>query len=241
MAEYKKDEIIKNIEGYFFSNGINLTPLQCEQFCNYYLLLTEWNEKINLTAITELNEVIVKHFYDSAVCYNLFKDDASVIDIGCGAGFPSIPLKILRPDLKLTLVDSVNKKINFINELIKKLNLTNTIAIHSRAEDLANNLQYRENFDYCISRAVAGLSTLCEYCLPFVCIGGTMLSYKSIGTEEELKQANNAIILLGGKVKKVVDFTVADYCRKVILISKILKTANKYPRKGNKPRTDPLV
>lgn len=236
-----QSEIENKIKTFFDNNGVPLTNTQCEQFATYFLLLTEWNKKFNLTAITELDDVIVKHFYDSCVCHSLFSQNASVIDIGCGAGFPSIPLKILRPDLKLTLVDSVNKKITFITELVSKLNLKDVIAIHSRAEDLAFKETFRQSYDYCVSRAVASLNTLCEYCLPFVKIGGAMVAYKSAEVDDEIKGANNAIKILGGNLESVQNHNVADYPRKVVIIKKHSLTPNKYPRSGNKPRLSPLV
>ncbi len=235
-----ENDRLSKIKSYFEGNNIYLSDIQCKQFEDYFLTLIEWNEKINLTAITQFDDVIVKHFYDSCVCYKLLSDNAKVIDIGCGAGFPSIPLKILRPDLELTLVDSVNKKIMFINNLVDKLNLSKVTTIHSRAEDLAKNIMHREKYDYCVSRAVARINTLCEYCLPFVKVGGTMLAYKSKETEEEVKESQNAIKLLGGSVSKIIDFTVLDYCRKVVEIKKTSLTNAKFPRGNNKPRTSPL-
>lgn len=230
----------KEISIYFENNGIPLNKRQVDLFYNYYLLLIEWNKKFNLTAITDFKEVIIKHFFDSAVCYKELKPNAKVIDIGCGAGFPSIPLKIMREDLSFTLVDSVNKKITFINSLISKLGLTNVVAIHSRAEDLAFNANFRQKYSYAVSRAVANLSTLCEYCLPFVSVGGSLLAYKSMGAEDEVKEANIAITQLGGELKSIKDFTVEDYCRKLVIINKVSLTPNKYPRSNNKPRTAPL-
>lgn len=235
-----ESEVKNKIEAFFKINNIKLTKLQSEQFAKYFLLLVDWNKKFNLTAITELDDVIVKHFYDSCVTYNILSPNVKVIDIGCGAGFPSIPLKILRPDLVVSMVDSVNKKITFLNEVISQLNLENITAIHSRAEDLAFNESFRQKYNYCISRAVASLNTLCEYCLPFVCVGGTMLAYKSIGAEEEIKESSNAIKILGGKLENTLDFVVADFCRKVAVIKKVSNTPIKYPRSGNKPRLQPI-
>ncbi len=228
------------INDYFKNNGIPLNKGQVEQFYCYYLLLAEWNKKFNLTAITDFMEVVVKHFYDSAICFKELEENATVIDIGCGAGFPSIPLKILRPDLQLTLVDSVNKKINFVSEVIAQLRLNNVVALHSRAEDLAFKEQFRQKYKYAVSRAVANLSTLCEYCLPFVSVGGKLLAYKAIGAEEETAQAKNAINLLGGKLEDVKDYSVENMCRKLVVINKVAQTPNKFPRGTNKPRTSPL-
>lgn len=234
------EEFKQKLYNFFKENGIELTNDQCQQFFVFYKELIETNEKFNLTAITDEDDVIVKHFFDSAVGYNLLKPNAKTIDIGAGAGFPSLPLKILRPDLEITLIDSVNKKINFLNEIIKKLNLTKISAIHTRAEDLAFKSEYREKFDYCLSRAVAKLNTLCEYCLPFVKLNGTMLAYKSQETQEEIDTSLNAINLLGGKIKNVFNYKIKDYDRKIIEIEKFKVTPKKYPRMGNKPRTQPL-
>ena len=228
------------ISNYFKNNGIPLNKRQVEQFCNYYLLLIEWNEKINLTAITEFMDVVIKHFYDSVVCYKEISENAKIIDIGCGAGFPGVPLKILRPDLKVTLVDSVNKKLIFINELISKLNLKGIECIHSRAEDLAFKDDFRQCYDYVVSRAVANLSTLCEYCLPFVKVGGSLLAYKSVDVNDEVNTAKNAIYTLGGKLETIKDFSVENYCRNLVVIKKISNSPTKYPRGGNKPRANPL-
>lgn len=241
MDNTENEQELKNkIKNYFEKGGIPLNSRQVEQFYNYYLLLIEWNEKFNLTAITDFDDVLVKHFYDSAVCYNFFSQNASIIDVGCGAGFPSIPLKILRPDVKLTLIDSVNKKITFIDQLATTLQLVDVVAIHSRAEDLAFNAKYRQKYDYAVSRAVANLATLCEYCIPFVRVGGEFFAYKSQSAEEEIKLAKNAFSLLGGKLETVKDFSVEEYCRKLAVIRKEKETPQKYPRGNNKPRTSPL-
>lgn len=235
-----KENFYKKIEEIFSKNKINLTEIQKEKFYNYYLLLVEWNQKFNLTAITEMEDVIVKHFLDSAIGYNLFNENSKIVDIGAGAGFPSIPLKIMRPDLEFLLVDSVNKKLIFLDEVIKNLSLTKIATIHSRAEDLANKIDKRESYNYCVARAVAQLNTLAEYCLPFVKIGGSMVAYKSNEIEEELNQSKKAIEILGGKIVEVKTFAVADYERKIVEIKKINSTPKKYPRGGNKPRLMPL-
>lgn len=234
-----QEQFINKITQVFEKNNISLLPEQKQQFYKYYSLLIEWNEKFNLTAITEMEDVIVKHFLDSVIGSSFIKENSTIIDVGAGAGFPSLPLKIVRPDLKILLVDSVNKKITFLQEVIKKLNLNNVQAIHGRVEDVAKKEQ-RENFDYCVARAVASLNTLSEYCLPFVRVGGTMLAYKSSDIEEEINLSKKAINTLGGKIEKVETVIVEGVERKFVKIKKVLSTPNKYPRSGNKPRLMPL-
>ena len=224
--------------------GISLTEQQCLQFQKYYEYLIEKNKVMNLTGITEKEEVIDKHFIDSlglAVKMDLTKP-LTVLDLGTGAGFPGIPLKIAFPNLTITLLDSLNKRIKFLDEVIDLLGLTGIETIHGRAEDLAQKQDYREKFDYCVSRAVANLSTLSEYCLPFVKIGGFFISYKSGEIEEELSAAKKAIFLLGGKVKEVVPFQLdgTDLNRSFVIIGKEKKTSKTYPRKSGTPSKKPL-
>ena len=219
---------------------INLSDEQCESFEKYYNLLIEWNKKFNLTSITDRDEVILKHFLDSCVTIMMINDNSYIIDIGAGAGFPSIPLKILNPTLKLVLVDSVNKKITFLNEIIKQLNLKNTIAIHERIEDIAHKEIYREKFDYVVSRAVASLNTLSEYALPFLKLDGIFLAYKSFDVESEINNSKNAITLLGGKLENIIIKNLENLSRKIVVIKKINLTQKLYPRSKNKPRTNPL-
>lgn len=209
-----------------------------ENFERYYALLLEWNERFNLTAITDRRDVFVKHFLDSISAAPLIPQNASVLDIGAGAGFPSLPLKIARDDLTVTCVDSVNKKVTFLDAVIDELGLKNARAIHSRAEDLP-----KTGYDVVVSRAVASLNVLCEYCLPFVKIGGALIAYKSEKADEELAAATNAIKLLGGKMKElrdVSDFVGGETTRKLIVIEKIAPTPPKYPRGKNLPRLKPL-
>lgn len=222
--------------------GIELTDEQIKSFETYYEMLIEKNKVMNLTAITEFDEVIDKHFLDSVYLFRSIdlKADLSIIDIGTGAGFPGIPLKIVFPNLKITLLDSLNKRVNFLNEVIEKLELNDISAIHGRAEDLARDKNYRAGFDLAVSRAVANLSTLSEYCLPFVKIGGSFISYKSVKSEEEVSNAKSAIHLLGGKLNRVDQFEFADNMRTFVIIDKVMNTSNTYPRKAGLPSKKPL-
>ena len=221
----------------------NISEKSTEAFFEYYKLLVEWNEKINLTAITEEDDVAVKHFLDSL---NAAKDFVSsgkkVIDVGTGAGFPGLPVKIANPEIELTLVDSLNKRINFLNEVICCLNLDNVETVHSRAEDLASNLKYREQYDLCVSRAVANLTTLCELCMPFVKVGGYFVSLKGPKAPEELEQAKRAIALMGGSFEKMENYDLSDtdINHNIVVIKKISHTPTKYPRKAPKPSKEPL-
>ena len=208
-----------------------------EKFEKYYNLLIEWNQKFNLTSITEKEKVELLHFKDSVLPHDLIKNNSTVIDIGSGAGFPGIPLKIVREDLDITLVDSLLKRVGFLEEVIKTLELDGIRAIHKRAEDLDK----KQKFDVATARAVAPLNVLCEYCLPFVKKGGFMLAYKSEDVEQELKGAEKAIKILGGEVEKVEKRSLCDdIIRSFILIKKINDTPANYPRGGNKPRIKPL-
>lgn len=224
--------------------SIQLNKEQSIQFQKYYELLIEWNKVMNLTAITEYEEVVDKHFIDSlsiekAVDLNIIE---KVIDVGTGAGFPGIPLKIVYPHLKITLLDSLNKRINFLNEVISKLKLENIEAIHGRAEDIAKDKKYREQYDISVSRAVANLSTLSEYSLPFVKVGGLFISYKAEKADEEIKKAEKAVSVLGGKIEKIIKFQLpeTDIGRTLVKINKIKITAKKYPRKAGLPSKEPL-
>ena len=222
--------------------GISLSDVQLEQFVKYYEMLIEKNKVMNLTAITEFDEVIEKHFLDSInLCRVLdLKAEKNIIDMGTGAGFPGIPLKIAFPNLKITLADSLDKRILFLRDVVENLSLDNIEAVHSRAEDLAKDMKYRETFDICVSRAVANLSTLSEYCIPFVKIGGCFVSYKSGEYKEELDNSKSAIFLLGGKLNKVESFTLGDSSRSFIIIDKVNCTSKKYPRKAGMPSKNPL-
>ncbi len=221
---------------------IKFTEEQLNQFYKYMNLLLEWNEKINLTAITDPNEVILKHFIDSLTINKYIKENSTLADVGTGAGFPGIPLKILRPDLKITLVDSLNKRINFLNEVINKLNLVNIEIVHSRIEDFGKDKKYRESFDFVTARAVANLAVLSEYLLPIAKVGGQCVCMKGSSVEEELSNGKNAIKVLGGKIKIIDEFVLpdSDMSRNVIIIDKIKNTPNKYPRKAGIPVKEPL-
>lgn len=224
--------------------GISLTDFQIQQFIDYYEMLTKWNQFMNLTAITEYDEVMKKHFIDSiSLCkaYDISKN-ISCIDVGTGAGFPGLALKIAYPGLQITLLDSLNKRIQFLDAVIEKLSLTGIKTIHGRAEDFAKPGKLRESFDLCVSRAVANLSTLSEYCLPFVKKGGYFISYKSEKITEEIETAQNAISVLGGEVKKQVEFMLpdSDIYRNLFVIEKKKETPKKYPRKAGLPSKEPL-
>ena len=241
LHQFKEDLSVLNL---------SLSEEQLNKFVLYYELLIEWNNKINLTAITDIDVVFKKHFIDSLSFIKAFnlseslflKNVISLIDVGTGAGFPGLVLKIAFPGLKITLLDSLSKRVNFLNDVIDRLDLNNITAVHSRAEDFAKLSDYREQFDFCVSRAVANLSTLSEYCIPFVKKDGYFVSYKSYKSDEELSSASKAIHILGGEVEREVDFYLpsSDIYRDLIVIKKVLSTPKKYPRKAGLPSKEPL-
>ena len=235
---YNLEKFLKGLE----ELHIQLTEEQVQQFIKYYEMLVEKNKVMNLTAITEFDEVIEKHFLDSLSLIKVYdlKKDISVLDMGTGAGFPGIPLKIAFPELKVTLADSLNKRILFLQEVIDELHLEKIEAVHARAEELGKNKAYREMYDLVVSRAVANLSSLEEYCVPFVNIGGNFISYKSGEIEEEVANAKNATFLLGGKVKDVYKFDLYEQKRSFVIIEKVKGTPKTYPRKAGTPTKTPL-
>ena len=219
-----------------------LTSQMQQQFEDYMNLLLEWNEKINLTAITEEDDIILKHFVDSLTISEHIENGKTIVDVGTGAGFPGIPLKIAREDIKLTLVDSLNKRIKFLDDVIAKLKLKEVETLHFRAEEFGQNKKYRESFDIATSRAVANLSTLVEYLLPLVKVGGICICMKGSEIKEELQNSKNAIEILGGKIEKEIEFVLpeSDIKRNIIIIKKIKTTPGKYPRKAGTPSKEPL-
>lgn len=224
--------------------SVEVNKEKIDQFNQFYDILIEWNKVMNLTAITDYKDVVEKHFLDSLSIERILNLDGikTVMDVGTGAGFPGIPLKIIYPELKVTLLDSLNKRVKFLNEVIRQLELKNIDAIHGRAEDIGKNENYREKYDLCVSRAVANLATLSEYCMPFVKVGGVFVSYKSGDIDEEVLKSKKAVSLFGGKIEDVVKFQLpgTDINRAFVKIKKIKEMPRKYPRKSGIPSKEPL-
>lgn len=224
--------------------GLELTEIQYNQFIKYMRLLQEWNEKINLTAITEDKDVVKKHFID---CIKAFKSEAirnaeTIIDVGTGAGFPGLPIAIMNPNVKVTLLDSLNKRINFLNLVVRELGLKNVVTIHSRAEDGARNIELREKFDVATSRAVANMSVLSEFCIPYVKVNGYFVALKGPAIEEELKAGEKAIEVLGGELKNKIEYDIeeSDLNHNIVEIQKIKKCPKTYPRKAGTVNKNPI-
>ena len=242
MIELGKKQTLQIVKTVDF--GVYLDEVQKKQFTDFYEYLVEKNKVMNLTGITEFQEVLVKHFLDSLACVKAV--DMSkvnrIMDIGTGAGFPGVPLKIAFPHLEACLLDSLKKRVNFLEETFQLLKLENITAIHGRAEEFAKNKAYRETYDLCVSRAVSNLATLSEYCLPYVKTGGFFISYKSGTVQEEVEQAQKAVKILGGKIQDVVYFQLPDseIQRSLVVIEKIKATPGRYPRKAGTPLKEPL-
>ena len=226
------------IKEIFKKNNIALSEEQEEKFLKYYDFLVSENQKYNLTAITSREDVFYKHFLDSVLPESEITKNARIIDIGSGAGFPAVPLKIVRPDLKFTLIDSLNKRVNFLNQLFSLLELSNIRAIHARAEDFIKG--NRESYDFAVARAVAPLNTLLEYMVPYLKIGGRCLIYKSQKMEEEIKETKKAMEILSVRIVKVLEYELGDATRKILIVEKLEKTNEKYPRGKNLPKLKPL-
>lgn len=238
----EKKEFIEEFGKYLEKMQIKFSEEQYNQFYKYMNLLIEWNKKINLTAIIEPKEIILKHFVDSLTIAKYIEENKKVADVGTGAGFPGIPLKIYRKDLKITLIDSLNKRLNFLNEVISELELKEITTVHGRAEELGQNKEYRERFDIVTSRAVANLSTLSEYLIPFIKKDGKCIYMKTLEVDEELQKAKKAIKTLGGKIINTDKFYLpeSEIGRSIIVVEKEKQTPIKYPRKPGTPSKEPL-
>lgn len=236
------EEFKNEMRFYLKELNVDLSENQLEQFYDYMNILTEWNKVMNLTAITEPNEIIIKHFVDSLTILDKIENKKVIIDVGTGAGFPGIPIKIACPEVKVVLLDSLNKRIKFLNEVIDKLKLENIEAVHGRAEDYGRDKNYREKYDVAIARAVAPLNILLEYLMPFVKVKGICLCMKAVNTDEEIENSKRGVKLLGGDKISIDDFSIpnADIARRIIKIEKSKSTDKRYPRKAGTPSKEPL-
>lgn len=237
-----KEEFYKKMQEKSMILGVRFSVEQLDKFYKYMELLLEWNEKINLTAITDEDEIIIKHFIDSLTIVKDIDKNAKVVDVGTGAGFPGIPLSVVRPDIKMFLVDSLNKRLVFLQEVKEQLKLENIEIIHARAEEFGQNKKYRESFDIATSRAVANLATLSEYLIPLVKIKGKCICMKASEIDQEVEDAKNAIKVLGGTIEKIDKFNLpeTDIGRTIITITKQKNTPEKYPRKPGTPSKEPI-
>ncbi len=229
----------------FLKYGIDINDKQLMQFETYYHLLMEWNQKVNLTTIVEYQEVLKKHFLDSCLLLTQYSDKVftgkKIIDVGTGAGFPGIPLSILLPDSEFLLMDSLNKRIQFLTHVIEELGLDHVTVVHGRAEDFGKDESFREKYDFCISRAVAALPLLLEYCSPFVKVDGALLLYKSVKVHEEIEESSKAMQVLNCKISSLIELTdEPDFQRFIVEIKKMGQTPAKYPRRAGKPKKQPL-
>lgn len=235
-------EFINQIQKAARNNQIMLNDKQAEMFYKYMELLLDWNQKINLTAIIEQDEIILKHFIDCITILPYLNEKDRIIDVGTGAGFPGVPLKIMKENAEIVLMDSLNKRIKFLNEVIENLKLKNINAIHARAEELARDKKHREKYDIATSRAVAKLNTLLEYMLPFVKVGGKCICMKSSNIEEELEESKKAIKIFGGEIEEIKEVPIAntDIIRKIVIIKKVKATPKEFPRKAGTPTKKPI-
>ena len=232
-------EVEKELESKLFEYGYRDTFNIIKKFRQYYNILIKWNNVMNLTGITEYDEVVEKHFIDSIAFFKVYKE---LKDVGTGAGFPGVPIAIVDSEIKVTLIDSLRKRIDFLNAVIREAGITNAVAIHGRSEDLAQSPDLREKFDFAVSRAVAAMNTLSEYCVPFVKTGGYFIAYKTGNNEEEIQSSKKAITTLGGSIDEIIKSKVEslDFDREYICIKKTEKTKKKYPRKAGEPKNNPL-
>ena len=237
-------EALNPLKKSFEAMNIENSQELIEKFRIYMEGVLEWNEKVNLTTITDPDEFVIKHFIDSIICANYpeYINAVKIIDVGTGAGFPGIPLSIISPEKEFILMDSLNKRLKIIDELCQRADIKNVVTLHARAEELAKNKAYRERYDLCVSRAVANMSVLAEYCLPFIKVGGFLMAYKGPEAENEVKEAEHALSLLGGKAEEIRNGNLKEFGieHKVVLIKKMKNTPSKFPRKAGTPAKEPL-